>query len=118
MVLFRCSYLGHRFPWTLKMARFEESKDGPFNWYIETWVLKKVFHFSVRKFFGTCLKCTFNRSLSLESIEIIFCILTIKFRIYLENNQTIFLVTTYSKFQTFTTCLAIILLQEKHILSD
>ncbi len=33
MVLFRCSYLGHRSPWKLNMARFEESKDGPLNWY-------------------------------------------------------------------------------------
>jgi hypothetical protein len=43
MVLFQCSYLGHRYSWKLNMARFEESKDGPFNWYIETWVLKKSF---------------------------------------------------------------------------
>jgi hypothetical protein len=25
------------------LLRFEESTDGPFNWYIEIWVLKKSF---------------------------------------------------------------------------
>ncbi len=63
MVLFRCSYLVHRYPWKLNMARFEERPfERPFNWYIETWVSKKVFHFSVRKFFGTCLKLIICRA--------------------------------------------------------
>ncbi len=42
MVLFRRSYLGHRAIWKSDMARFEESKDGPFDWYIETYGLQRL----------------------------------------------------------------------------
>jgi hypothetical protein len=40
------------------MARFEESKDGPFNWYIETWVSKKSFSLFYSKIFWIKFKDT------------------------------------------------------------
>jgi hypothetical protein len=57
---FRHSYLGHRSTWKLNMARFEESKDGPFNWYIETWVLKKSFSWFTEESFEKKLERVLN----------------------------------------------------------